>query len=94
MRELVTLAVLAARQLHACPHAVLLAVRDGVLGAAALLRQWAAPQALQARLGGRPFVCARLRRAVTTVVVGVAKPKLRVGCARMSHVGLLVERET
>lgn len=43
--QLLTLAVLAARQLHPGPGAVLLAMRDGVLGAAPLLGQRAPAQA-------------------------------------------------
>src|SRR5690349_23072693 len=50
--ELVAFAVLAARQLDAGPYSVLLPLRDGVCGTAALLRQRAATQALDARLGG------------------------------------------
>src|SRR6516165_3342231 len=92
--ELLALPVLAARQLDAGPDAVLLAVHDRVLGAPTLLRQWAAAQALDPRLDGRPLVSTRLCRSVTTVVVGIAEPEFRVGCAGMSHVGLLVGGET
>ncbi|OMC18186.1 hypothetical protein A5736_14910 [Mycobacterium sp. SP-6446] len=72
--ELVALAVLTTRQFHAGPHSVFLPVCDGVLGASPLLRQRAATQALEPRLGGRLLVSARLRRAVTTVIIGVAEP--------------------
>jgi hypothetical protein len=50
--ELFALAVLAARELDAGPDAVLLPVLDGALGALPLLRQRAAAQALDPRLGG------------------------------------------
>jgi hypothetical protein len=50
--ELFALAVLAAGKFDASPDAVLLAVRDGVLGTPTLLRQRAAAQALDPRLGG------------------------------------------
>jgi len=72
--ELFTLAVLATGKFDARPDAVLLAVRDGVLSTPPLLRQRAATQALDPRLGGRPLVSARLGRAITTVIVGVAEP--------------------
>ena len=72
--ELFALPVLAAGQFDAGPDAILLAVGDGVLGAPTLLRQRAAAQALDPCLGGRPLVRARLRRAVTTVVIGIAEP--------------------
>jgi len=88
--KLFALAVLATRKFDTGPDAVLLPVRDGVLGTPPLLRQRAATQALDPRLGGRLLVRARLRRAVTTVVVGIAEPQFRVGCAGMSHVRLLV----
>ena len=88
--KLFAFAVLAAGKFDAGPNAVLFAVRDGVLGTASLLRQWAAAQALDPRLGRRQFLSACLCRAVTVVIVGVAEPQLRVGCAGVSHVGLLV----
>src|SRR5438309_909516 len=88
--KLFALAVLPTRQFDARPHAVFLTVCDGVLGASPLLGERAATQALESRLGGRLLVSARLCRAVTTVIVGIAEPKFRVGCAGMSHVGLLV----
>jgi hypothetical protein len=92
--KLFALAVLASGKFDAGPDAVLLTMRDGVLGASALLCQRAAAQALDPRLGGRPLVGTGLCRAVTAVVVGVAEPQLRVGCAGVSHIGLLVWDET
>jgi hypothetical protein len=50
--ELVALPVLAAGKFDAGPDAVLLAVRDGMLGTSSLLCQRAAAQALDPRLGG------------------------------------------
>jgi hypothetical protein len=69
-------------------------VRNGVLGTPPLLRQRAAAQTLDPRLGGRLLVSARLCRTVTTVIVGVAEPKFRVGCAGMSHVSVSLSDET
>ena len=40
------------------------------------------------------LLAARLGRAVTLVVIGIAEPQFRVGCAGVSHLGLLVHVET
>src|SRR3984957_10911628 len=85
LRQLLALAVLAAGQLDAGPDAVFLAVLHRILRAQPLLRQRAAPQALQPRFGGRLLVSARRGGAVAAVVIGVAEPHLRVDRAWMPH---------
>src|SRR5271155_2540106 len=85
LRQLLALAVLATGQLDAGPDPVFLAVLHRILRAQPLLRQRAAPQALQPGLGGRLLVRTRLGGAVAAVVIGVAEPHLRVDRAWMPH---------